>query len=68
MPQTRTAFWYEKFAATTERVRRQIAELMSMGWKVVIIWECEVKKTDAVTGRLRGALNLHCDQDCNEEF
>lgn len=59
MPQTRPEFWSKKFAATIERDARQAAELMSMGWKVVTIWECEVKNAKVVADRLRGALTPH---------
>jgi DNA mismatch endonuclease (patch repair protein) len=44
-PGTRTEFWKAKFAATVERDRRNTLELEAMGWQVITVWECELKKT-----------------------
>lgn len=47
-PSTRTDFWSAKFTANQERDRRNIAELRDRGWRVAIVWECEVRTaTDA---------------------
>lgn len=43
IPKTRTAFWTVKINATIERDQRNIAELENSGWKVIIVWECELK-------------------------
>jgi DNA mismatch endonuclease, patch repair protein len=40
-PQSRTDFWKQKFAANVARDARQIAELETLGWNVLVIWECE---------------------------
>jgi DNA mismatch endonuclease, patch repair protein len=42
-PSTRTDFWTAKFAANQERDRRNAADLHDKGWRVAIIWECEVR-------------------------
>ena len=42
-PKTHTAFWRRKFARNVERDRLNREELESMGWKVIEIWEHEVK-------------------------
>ena len=44
-PSTRTDFWTAKFTANQERDRRNIAELRDRGWRVAIVWECEVRTT-----------------------
>ena len=47
-PSTRTDFWTAKFTANQERDQRNIAELRDRGWRVAIVWECEVRTaTDA---------------------
>lgn len=43
LPKTHTAFWKRKFARNVERDRLNRAELQSMGWKVIEIWEHEVE-------------------------
>ncbi len=30
-----------------ERDRRNMAQLQKLGWKVIIVWECELKKKNA---------------------
>lgn len=44
-PQTRQGFWLSKFRENTERDERVKGQLEEMGWKVAVVWECEVKKT-----------------------
>jgi DNA mismatch endonuclease (patch repair protein) len=42
-PGTRPEFWHKKFSDNTSRDKRNCAELRKLGWKVIVIWECEVK-------------------------
>lgn len=42
-PGTRPDFWQAKFQATVARDIRNLAALEASGWKVMVIWECEVK-------------------------
>lgn len=44
LPRTHTTFWKRKFARNVERDRLNREELESMGWKVMEIWEHEVKE------------------------
>jgi len=41
-PSTRRDFWLAKFAANTERDRRNVAALRRLGWSVVTLWECRI--------------------------
>lgn len=43
IPQTRTEWWKEKLYGNKERDERNIEELQEMGWKVIVIWGCELK-------------------------
>ena len=43
-PKTRAEFWQEKFDRNVANDRKHKEELESMGWKVIVIWECELKK------------------------
>lgn len=47
MPKTRVDFWQAKFDANVERDARAIESLERLGWRVAIIWECEVKTPQA---------------------
>ena len=42
-PGSNTEFWKEKIEGTVERDRKKTAELISAGWRVLVIWECELK-------------------------
>lgn len=42
-PKTRRQFWQEKFDRTVERDREKQAQLESAGWRVLTVWECELK-------------------------
>ena len=43
-PKTHADFWQKKIARNRERDKEKVAELMDFGWKVMEIWECELKK------------------------
>lgn len=55
-PKTRRAFWRAKFEANVERDRRNRRDLRKLGWKVVTVWECQIRKTGRLEARLRCAL------------
>ncbi len=42
-PKSNIEFWKEKICATVERDKKQILELQSDNWKVITLWECELK-------------------------
>ena len=43
LPQTRTEWWRAKIQATKERDKRNFSDLRQSGWKVIVVWECELK-------------------------
>lgn len=43
-PATRVEFWQKKFAGNTERDCRNIDQLRKAGWRVLVVWECELTK------------------------
>jgi DNA mismatch endonuclease (patch repair protein) len=43
-PATRRAFWQKKFATNKARDRRVNRELRKLGWRVLRIWEHELRK------------------------
>ena len=43
IPQTNRDFWEAKIGRNTDRDRKVLEELEGRGWKVMIIWECQVK-------------------------
>jgi len=49
LPKTRLDFWEPKLAGNAARDVRKTAELETLGWQVLVIWECETSKLDALT-------------------
>ncbi len=44
IPKTHVDFWSNKFTKNIERDKRKIYELKSMGYIVLVFWECEIKE------------------------
>jgi DNA mismatch endonuclease (patch repair protein) len=43
-PHTNKAYWNKKFADNQAREKKNFAELRELGWKVVVVWECDINK------------------------
>ena len=43
LPSTNVAYWENKIYANIERDKRKISELENLGYKVLIIWQCQLK-------------------------
>ena len=43
-PKTRTEYWQEKFARNVNNDKRHNNELCALGWRVIVLWECEINK------------------------
>ena len=43
-PKNNADFWKTKISANVERDQRNYTALQEMGWKVILVWECELKK------------------------
>lgn len=44
VPKSRIEYWNEKFRRNTENDSKNKEILESMGWKVIVLWECDLKK------------------------
>lgn len=55
-PKSNTGYWAEKLARNRARDARNIAKLEEMGWKPLVIWECDLADTRAVARRLEAYL------------
>ena len=56
IPATRTNFWQNKRRGNVERDKRNTQLLKTMGWKILIIWECQTRDSEKLTRRLRAFL------------
>ena len=43
VPKSNTEFWQNKIATNIARDDEKIAQLLKMNWKVITVWECELK-------------------------
>lgn len=46
MPKSRVSFWREKLDENQRRDERNVTRLREMGWRVLVIWECQMKGRD----------------------
>ena len=44
-PKKNTEYWEAKFARNVERDAENVRKLEEMGWRVHVIWECQLKKS-----------------------
>lgn len=60
-PKTRKEFWSRKFDANVQRDRRVAGELRALGWKVLVVWECELRDSEKLSRRLERELRPNDD-------
>lgn len=44
LPKSNIEYWSVKFEKNVERDARNLEQLEKMGWKVFVVWECQLKK------------------------
>ncbi len=59
LPKSHVDYWQEKFRRNVERDAEKTKELEDSGWKVVVIWECRLKKEPGeVSSELKDILDV----------
>ncbi|MDE5832512.1 MAG: DNA mismatch endonuclease Vsr [Desulfovibrio sp.] len=56
IPLTRTEWWQEKLGRNVARDRKVLRELVALGWRAVVVWECETRDgrfIEKLTAKLR---------------
>lgn len=56
-PASRRAFWNEKLDANVKRDRRKVDDLESLGWDVLVVWECEAEDPETLLAKLEDYLS-----------
>lgn len=51
-PATRTEWWQAKFDRNVTRDAAVKKELQGLGWRVIVVWECELKDPETLAQRL----------------
>ena len=44
MPKSRVAYWREKLEANKRRDDENVRRLNELGWRVLVVWECQMKE------------------------
>jgi len=57
MPKSRLSFWRTKLEENRRRDKRNQRKLRKDGWRVHIIWECQLADIEGLKGRIRKFLN-----------
>lgn len=67
MPKSNVDFWKKKFSQNIERDRRIVRELENLGWRVLVVWECElIEKTVETVYRVAYWLRQANVTNCSE--
>jgi len=56
VPRTRPEYWLPKLARNVQRDAEAEAALQALGWRVLVIWECEIKEEVALHARVKAFL------------
>ncbi|MDP2621388.1 MAG: very short patch repair endonuclease [Hyphomicrobiales bacterium] len=52
-PKSNSAYWAPKLERNLDRDRQKIRELEALGYRVLLVWECETRNTETLKVRLR---------------
>lgn len=53
IPKSRVDYWTAKIAANCARDERQLEALGAEGWRVLVIWECQLKDIESVGSSIK---------------
>lgn len=59
VPKANRDYWLTKIAKNRKRDSQHQARLEETGWRVLIIWECEIKDRPALAARLQAFLGAN---------
>ncbi|WP_082306082.1 very short patch repair endonuclease [Achromobacter piechaudii] len=57
MPKSNLDFWRPKLEGNRNRDEMKLEELRALGWKVIVVWECELRDMGNTLRRLEAFLN-----------
>ena len=53
LPKSNTSFWRIKIEQNMKRDQEVVEKLQANGWKIITVWECEIKKSATREQRLQ---------------
>jgi DNA mismatch endonuclease (patch repair protein) len=57
VPSSNSVFWKEKFDRNTARDLRNYKALEKLGWRVLVVWECEINTRAGITKKIENLSN-----------
>ncbi|WP_350164296.1 very short patch repair endonuclease [Algiphilus sp.] len=57
MPKSNTSFWEKKLNENVQRDIRRRSELESLGWAVLVVWECETRTPHEALRKVKSFLS-----------
>lgn len=57
LPTSREEFWAQKIERNRSRDRECVLDLRSMGWEVLVVWQCELRDWKSAESRIVEFLN-----------
>lgn len=61
-PKTRVNFWEDKLSGNADRDKIKQSTLKTLGWNVIVIWECELLKRELVVNKITKYLKKHSNK------
>jgi DNA mismatch endonuclease, patch repair protein len=58
-PKSNVAFWRKKFNENVKRDRRAIRQLRRLGWRVLVVWECQTVDVERLSARLSSLFDCY---------
>ncbi|HGT3367014.1 TPA: very short patch repair endonuclease [Pseudomonas aeruginosa] len=62
-PKTRVEYWTPKLAKNVERDANNIASLQTLGWRAIVIWECETKEISLLKRKILTLFTMNTDSE-----
>ncbi len=53
VPKSRKEFWNNKFTQNVVRDKKNQERLLKEGWRIFIVWECDIDDTAKLCGRIK---------------
>lgn len=66
MPSNNREFWEKKLSLNRKRDRRQLEELAALGYRSLVVWQCELKDEERLRERLSSFLANETEQGHGE--
>lgn len=57
LPKSRLDYWQPKLAKNVKRDRTKQEQLKALGWRVFVVWQCEIHDCEALGINLQGFLD-----------